>query len=317
MNKIMLTIMAVAGLSSQAFAEPKHLDLTSVSEYAMTDSKFEPSGLTISPDGTVWVVSDNGRIGVLDDKTKTVISAKMIRKGDYEGLAFAPNGDLYVVEEGEDDIHKLSKDGMFSMQAYNIKRKFNGNKVIRKKGNGLESLAFYKEDKSFIYFFTTNQSKKLLKLKDEVGNKDLIEFLNSEGVEGDVGLVSPNLPQVEEHKKKKKKKEISALLVIKINKLSGKAIISEYYPLQIKDMSALFFKNGHLFIVSDKQNSLFHFQKNCCGVTLLESFKLTGDGQEGIAIAADGDIYIAQDKGSVLRLKPQKPFNLSPTGIAK
>lgn len=308
--------MAIAGFSAQAFAEPKHLDLTGVSEYRVTDPKFEPSGLSISSNGTVWVVSDNGHIGVLDEKTKTVVSSKMIRRGDYEGLAFSPSGDLYVVEEGADDILKLSKNGMIAMQHYNIKRRFNGKKVIRKKGNGLESLAFYKEDNSFIYFLTTNQSKRLQKLTDEVGNMDLVEFLNSQDAGSDTGLVSPNFPEIKEYKKKKEK-ELSALLVIKVNKLSGKAIISEYYPLQIKDMSALFYKNGHLFIVSDKQNSLFHFQKNCCGVTFLESFHLTGDGQEGIAISADGDIYIAQDKSSVLRLKLQKPFVLSPIGVIK
>jgi len=283
-------------LSQSLFATEIMLDglkLQKVIEYFPTDKKFEPSGLAVDKQGRVWVISDNGRIGILDHKSRKIISKRMNRRGDYEGITFGPRGELFVVEEGADDIIKFTPNGMTSLAIYNIKRKFNGEKVIPKKGNGLESLAYYREDRKYWYFITTNQSKKIAKhVTDLYGTEKFSpDFFSDESMLADD--FSINMSGT---------KDASAIIVIGISKLGSSNRIVEYYSVNIKDMSAVFYSKGNLFVVSDKENRLYHFQKNCCGIVLLDSFPLVGNNQEGIVIDGNGDIYIAQDSGSVIKL---------------
>lgn len=117
--------------------------------------KFEPSGLGLKG-SSIYVISDNGRIAIIEND-KVVYKQKLLKKADYEGITFSDDGLLFVVEEGKDNIVSLNDDFVI-VAKYNIPRTFNGEKILNKKGDGLESLVFHKQLGNKLYFYTANQS---------------------------------------------------------------------------------------------------------------------------------------------------------------
>lgn len=118
-----------------------------------TDGNLEPSGLVKLADDII-IVSDEGSICNL---TKSF--CRTPRKGaDFEGVTVSKNGEIFVVQEGKDNILKLNSNYEIT-NTYNVPRTFNGKTVLARKGNGLESLTYINEDENFYYFYTANQSK--------------------------------------------------------------------------------------------------------------------------------------------------------------
>jgi uncharacterized protein YjiK len=73
-------------------------------------------------------------------------------------------------------------------------------------------------------------------------------------------------------------------------------------PLDINDPAALFFdtKTGLLNVVSDADNILVEVSLDG---KIVREYAFLGDEQEGIARDDEGYLYIAQDKGGILKVK--------------
>jgi uncharacterized protein YjiK len=69
------------------------------------DAKFEPSAAAIHPvSKRLFVLSSAGQLLVVTDTRGQVIEAYTLNPDLYpqaEGIAFAPNGDMYITNEGK------------------------------------------------------------------------------------------------------------------------------------------------------------------------------------------------------------------------
>jgi uncharacterized protein YjiK len=69
------------------------------------DAKFDPSAAAIHPiDKRLYILSSAGNLLVIADTNGKLISAYNLNPDDHpqaEGIAFAPNGDMYITNEGK------------------------------------------------------------------------------------------------------------------------------------------------------------------------------------------------------------------------
>lgn len=117
---------------------------------------FEPSDVTVFKEHG-YVCSDEGGVIKFDLETFKKLGEYKFGKKDFEGMTHSENS-IYLVEEGYDQIFKF-ENGVLS-EKYVIGRRYRGETVFHPSGDGFESLAFYKEDKDFIWFYVANQSRK-------------------------------------------------------------------------------------------------------------------------------------------------------------
>jgi uncharacterized protein YjiK len=78
--------------------------------------------------------------------------------------------------------------------------------------------------------------------------------------------------------------------------------ISRFIPMDFSDLSGLHYDpaSGNLVVISDSNNRIYEFSRDA---QLVRSTHLPGKDQEGIAIDDEGNIYIAQDSGGILKCK--------------
>lgn len=122
-------------------------------EILKTPKHIEPSGI-VKINENILIVSDEGSICNLSSSSCKVLK----EKADFEGITASNKGEIFVVQEGKDNILLLNSNFKI-VTTYNIPRKFNDKTVLEKKGDGLESLTFVKEDTDNYYFYTANQSE--------------------------------------------------------------------------------------------------------------------------------------------------------------
>jgi len=92
-----------------------------------------------------------------------------------------------------------------------------------------------------------------------------------------------------------KKKKDAKLLVVKAGKKHAK--VKEVIDLGIVDAAGLTYRDGKLYIVSDKKDKLYVYDLKRNKV--LKKLKLDKFAQEGIAFDDKGHVYYADDKRSV------------------
>jgi len=127
-----------------------------IKKYKMKKGGFEPSGVTKLGE-ELYIISDNAKAAIFYGNGK-IKYLKLKIKGDFEGIT--TDGEyFYIVSESKDSIVKTSKKFDF-IKEYKVKRKFNGEKVLKKKGNGLEAVTFLYEDEKGKHFIVANQSYK-------------------------------------------------------------------------------------------------------------------------------------------------------------
>ena len=98
--------------------------------------------------------------------------------------------------------------------------------------------------------------------------------------------------------------DASALLELNVP-LEGsktKAKIIAYYPQRMLDLAALCYDPARdvLIAASDQENRCMEFTRDGMPV---RSYALPGNDQEGIAVDADGNLYVAQDSGGIIKYR--------------
>jgi hypothetical protein len=226
----------------------------------------EPSGICFHPiRKTLFVVSDEGEITEIGTDGTPLFRMKI--PGDLEGVTMNPEtGLLYLIKEGEDIILEFDPDKREVLRFFPLNRTYNDNPDFIEK----------QEDRF------------------DNGIESIVFVENSNHPEGGTFYIGNQWdpPCVME-----------VLIPIKTSrKKTANAQILRVLDLDIHDPAALFFdtKTGLLNVVSDADNILVEVSMDG---KIVREYAFLGDEQEGIARDDEGYLYIAQDKGGILKVK--------------
>lgn len=226
----------------------------------------EPSGLCWhSGRQTLFVVGDDGDIAELK-ADGTQIKQKRIRKADFEGITHDPStGLLYVAVEGEESIIEIDPDTFAVLREFQLPRTFEGTTVLHEGGQGIEGITF---------------------VPDAAHPHGGVFHVANQAFDGG----EPG--------------DLSAIFRVELP-LRGDgdgAKILGYSVPGVIDLAGLHYDAGsdHLFVISDAANVMLELTR---GGTLVGSWALPGDNQEGITADGEGFIYFAQDSGGIIKLE--------------
>lgn len=231
----------------------------------------EPSGIVYHPArGTLFVVGDEGEIEEIRTDG-SVLKETRIRRADFEGITCDPaTGLLYIADEGTGAILEVDPDDFTVRREFPVAPSFRGSAVIGKGRNGIEGITFLPDPAhpEGGNFFLTNQAF----------------FLTGEGAPSAICEVRAPLRSA--------------------GKPGGAATVIGHYPLRVTDLSGIHYDNGSglLYVVSDINNA---FLKVTRKGEIVAIERLPGEDQEGLAIDAGGNFYIAQDSGGIIKIKQE------------
>jgi uncharacterized protein YjiK len=226
----------------------------------------EPSGIVYHPQrNTLFVVSDEGWVAEIQKDGTPVAKYRVI--GDLEGITLDPEtGLLYIAVEGVDVILEFDPEGGEVTRRFPINREFQGNP------NFLE------------------------KQVDRYDNGiESIAFVpDSKHPEGGTFYVGNQWdPSM-----------IMEVLVPLKSSRSGEAEakIIRVLPFKMDDPAAMYYdpETGLLNVVSDADNILVEITLSG---RLVRQYAFLGDEQEGICLDDEGNLYIAQDIGKIIKVK--------------
>jgi len=230
----------------------------------------EPSGIVFHPQrGTLFAVGDEGHICELRTDGAVV---KLIRlsEADYEGITVDPaSGLLYVAIEGEEKIVEIDPDTFEVLREWEVERWAGGVEVFRPGGNGIEAITFVPQSDHPHggTFYVCNQSFSLDPQDEMSALVELEVPLN-----GQIGT-------------------------------QRRARIIRYFRMNVIDLSGLHYDpaRGRLLACGDANNVLLEITLNG---EVARLYAFPGDNQEGIAMDDEGLMYIAQDSGGILKIRP-------------
>ncbi len=233
----------------------------------------EPSGIVFDGRrGTLFVVGDEGDICEMTTDGK-LLRQKTLRAGaDLEGLALVPQtGILYAAVEGEDKILEVDPETFEVTREFAIPRTFEGTELFKPGGQGIEGICFVPRQghPEGGTFFVANQS-----------------FTEEPGEERSL------IAEVE--------------LPLRSSPGSTEVKIRDWFPVPVIDVAALHYDRatGHILAACDSPNALLELTLSGEIVRVLT---LTGDNQEGLTLDDHGLMYIAQDSGGIIKIRPIWP----------
>lgn len=251
------------GLALACDGTPATADMEVLATFG-TPTFNEPSGLVYHPTRrTLFAVGDEGDVGEFS-LDGTLLRQVHLMNASFEGIALDPAQDrLYVAIEGDDDILEIEVDALVALRTFSVKRKFEGQTVIKKNRNGFEGLAFVTDP--------THSNGGALYVSNQVLNHDDAE-------------------------------DLSAVFELDHTTDPREATIRRVLRQETLDLAGLVFdaQSGHLWAISDQGDQLLHLTLDG---QVVATYRLPGTTQEGIALGPDGTIYIAQDTGGLLHLR--------------
>lgn len=233
----------------------------------------EPSGIVFIPGRqSLFVVGDEGDICEITTDGEMLREKVLERGRDLEGVTLVPEtGLLYVAAEGEERILEVEPDEFDILREFQLPRTWDGAELFKPGGNGIEAICFVPDPAHTQggTFFVSNQSF----TREPGGEKSLI--------------VRVELPL----------RPINATEPVRI---------LDWFDPGIIDISALTYlpSRGHMLAVSDAANVLMEFTLDG---RLVREFAFTGANQEGLTLDDEGLMYIAQDSGGVIKIRPLWP----------
>lgn len=230
-------------------------------------SKFnEPSGLVYHPQrATIFAVGDNGDLCEIRSDG-TLIKQLHHSDADYEGITCDPaTGLLYVAVEGEEKIIELDPEDFATRREFFIERTFAGKAVLKAGEQGIEGITFVpdSEHPEGGVFYVVNQGINLAAAEDLSAVCEVI-------------------------------------LPLKSSSKGATVSIQRYFEPGFIDVSGLHYdaEADLLVLIGDAVNGIFYARRTG---ELVGGYALPGDNQEGITIDADGNVYIAQDSGGIIK----------------
>lgn len=264
--------LALAIVASIYYVVGRRLPWKKVDVLAL--SLREPSGIVFHPGrGTLFVVGDEGTIGEIT--LEGLVARKRLLAGaDFEGITVDPaTGLLYALIEKENAIIELDADRLDTRRRFEIDGRYNGQTLIPPGAEGLEGIAFV-PDSSHAEggrFFIVNRGPAARGGHVRPGDSFLAELA--------VPLRSSAADKADA--------TIVAAVGCSLGDLSD---LTWAAPL------------GQLVAISDQFDTYVELGPDGAERSRLW---LAGQTQEGIAFGPNGSVYVAQDSGGILRVRPR------------
>ena len=216
---------------------------------------------------------------------------------EASGIIYSQKSNTLFVVNDEGTIYELSlkgkikrekKIGSYDLEAITIDEKNSILLLANEKKD--EILLLKKDDFSLI---------KKIKIKGKYKGKKIVKK-GKDGIEG-LALYKNKIYASNQSKKAYPKEDSSVIVILDYKdkkKLKIKDIIDHGY----KDVAGLCFYKNFLYFVSDKSNLLvkYNINKN----KMIKEYKLSKKyAQEGITFDKEGNLYIADDNGKILKLQ--------------
>ena len=237
--------------------------------------------------------------------TNTTIFANNIAKiPEASGITYVKKSNTLFVVNDEGFIYEITKKGKILRKKYLGKYDLEG--ITYDKKNDILLLAVESKESFLVVDIRNLNIKKEIKIKRKFDNIKLLKKTEKVGIEaiaidenGDIYL--SNQSRITYKKKLKK----NASVVFKIDSIDNKkAKIVEVFNHGYIDIAGLTFHDGFLYMTSDKKNLLIKYDIKTNKT--IKKIKLPKAAQEGICFDDNGYVYIADDKGRVLRYKKDK-----------
>jgi uncharacterized protein YjiK len=226
----------------------------------------EPSGICFHPlRGTLFVVSDEGELAEIT--TEGELLSRHSIPGDLEGVTVDPKtGLVYVICEGEDKILEFDLGKKRVTRTFPVNREYKGNPdFLQKRTDSFDN-----------------------------GIEDIAFVADSDHPEGGTFYVSNQWdpPCLFELHVPLRTSSVE----------TAETRILRVLPFQMDDPAAMYYdaKKRILNVVSDADNILVELTLDG---KLIKEYAFLGDTQEGLARDDKGYLYIAQDRGGIIKVK--------------
>ena len=249
-------------------------------EYVTTFAREfqEPSGIVWHPvRGTLFLVGDEGDVAEYSVDGAQLAIRRFEReqigvRPDFEGITVNPStGLLYVAVEGAEQILEIAPDNLTILRRFAVSREYAGRTIMAAGGQGFESITFVPcdDDPDGGTFFVANQG-----------------FENAPEDDRSV-IVEVRLPLRE-----RVSEPDADVIPVPILRTIEPGII---------DLAGMHYdaERDRLLVLSDSRNALIEMRIDG-EVTAV--YAVQGSAQEGITIDGDGNVYIAQDTGQIMKL---------------
>jgi uncharacterized protein YjiK len=227
---------------------------------------LEPSGICYHAQRkTLFVVSDEGFVAEIHKDGTPQANWKV--KGDLEGITLNPQtGLLYIAVEGDDVILEFDPD------RGEVKRRFPINREFRGDPNFLQ-----KQTDRY-----DNGIESIVFMPDDKHPEGGTFYV---GNQWDPPMIMEVLVPLRSSRAAEAEARIIRVLPFKMDDPAGM-----YYDFQTKRLN----------VVSDADNILAEITLDG---RLVKEYAFLGDNQEGICRDEEGNLYIAQDSGGILKVK--------------
>lgn len=219
-------------------------------------------------------------------------SGKKIAKiPEASGISYCHKDDTLIVANDEGTYYKINRKG----------------KILHKKKLGKydlegvvcedEQIIFVVENKGILIFDTMTGTKNEVPLNTYYHGKKIPLFDKKSGIEG-IAKIGNRLYLSKQSKRKKD----SLIVVVKLTPYSSSIV--DLIENQLSDTAGLEYDDGYLYMVSDKEDLLVKYDLE--KKKSVKKVQLEKGAWEGIAFDNQGNVYLADDNGRVVKYKKKK-----------
>jgi uncharacterized protein YjiK len=235
----------------------------------------------------------------------TNLSAEIIAHiPEASGICYISKSDMLIVVNDEGWIYKLTRKGEIKRKIYLGKYDLEGITYDKDKDKLL--VAVEGKESILVLNRASLELEKEIKIKRKYDGIEVLKKSKKAGLEA-IGIDEDGDIYVSNQSKITYDKNLqeNASVIVRVGSLSKtRTTIKEVYNHGYIDISGMTFHNGYLYMISDKKNLLIKYDiKNN---KTINKIKLPKSAQEGICFDNDGNIYIADDNGQILRYKAKK-----------
>ena len=227
---------------------------------------------------------------------KTKVIAKI---PEASGITYSQKSNTLFVVNDEGKIYELTTKGKILKKLNLGKYDFEGVAIDEK--NSLLILAVEGDEKILVISQDNFKIKYEIKIKRKFNKINVLKKDTKNGIEGIV-LIKNKLYISNQSKNKYPKADSSVIVVVDYKLNKKKLKIKDIINHKQSDISGLTFYKNKLFMISDNNNFVMSYDIE--NKSIIKKYKLKKKyAQEGLTFDNKGNLYIADDKGQILKIK--------------